>query len=94
MGGVAHRVSAFVSRGDNRMVFLKLAVEKKSKEIVHPPRRRPPHPQRPRGGERREDICRSALNLLERDASVKVGIKIKRLKARSDHEYRLRHISP
>jgi hypothetical protein len=90
---VTQRVSAFVVQGDNRMVFLQSVVEEKSNEFVHPLRRRPePHPQRPPGAERLEGMPHR-VNLLDRDTSPKVGITAKRLEARWDHDYRLRHIS-
>ena len=44
------------------------------------------------GAENFSRLCRIALNLLERDATVKVGIKTKRLNAGWDHDYLLRLI--
>jgi predicted transposase YbfD/YdcC len=45
------------------------------------------------GAENYSRLCRIALNLLKRDASIKAGIKTKRLNAGWDHDYLLRLIS-
>lgn len=44
------------------------------------------------GAENFSRLCRVALNLLKREATAKVGIKSKRLKAGWDHDYLLRLI--
>ena len=45
------------------------------------------------GAENFSRLCRIALNLLERDTTVKAGVKTKRLNAGWDHDYLLRLIS-